>query len=118
MRIVGLKTGEGKPRRGRQIPRELRAGDVLHIGMSSALICPTNVGAFAARNDPPADWPSYGRIELKNITVAYRYLMRLCSNELSTNIVCSVEASNTALNNICLKIEAGEKIGICGQSGW
>ncbi|KAL1706525.1 P-loop containing nucleoside triphosphate hydrolase protein [Schizophyllum commune] len=49
--------------------------------------------------DPPADWPSQGRIEFKNVEMAYRPGLPL------------------VLKGVNFTIEPGEKVGIVGRTG-
>ncbi|KAI5358401.1 Putative AAA+ ATPase domain, ABC transporter type 1, transmembrane domain-containing protein [Septoria linicola] len=48
--------------------------------------------------EPPADWPSRGVVDIRNISAAYN-------------------SGQNVLSAISLSIAAGEKIGICGRSG-
>ncbi|KAK4071607.1 uncharacterized protein Triagg1_5845 [Trichoderma aggressivum f. europaeum] len=48
---------------------------------------------------PPANWPSVGRVEFKAVKASYR------------------QDSTLALDDISLSIEAGQKIAVCGPSG-
>ncbi|CAF5049431.1 unnamed protein product, partial [Rotaria socialis] len=50
---------------------------------------------------PSANWPSRGQIIFKNVSMSH-------SNESNSSVV---------LDNICLNIQAGEKIGIVGRTG-
>lgn len=50
-------------------------------------------------NDAPPNWPTEGRIELKNVSAAYK-----------------VE-DKPVINNIDLTIKPGERVGLCGRSG-
>ena len=47
---------------------------------------------------PSDDWPEQGAVELKNVTASYN-------------------VDTHALQNLSLKVEAGQKVGICGRTG-
>ncbi|KAH8804690.1 ABC transporter-like protein [Xylogone sp. PMI_703] len=47
----------------------------------------------------PDNWPAYGEIEFRNISASYS------------------ENSELVLINISMKVEAGQKVGICGRTG-
>jgi len=49
---------------------------------------------------PPANWPSAGRVEIKDLAVSYK-----------------PESGEDVISNLNLTIQPGEKIGICGRSG-
>ncbi|KAK5159249.1 hypothetical protein LTS14_002391 [Recurvomyces mirabilis] len=53
---------------------------------------------------PREDWPSTGRIELRNVSAAY-------------DAEAPDEKPNLALRNIDLEILPGEKVAICGRTG-
>lgn len=48
---------------------------------------------------PPDNWPANGTIEFRNVVLRY------------------FKDEKPVLNNLNFKIEAGEKIGICGRTG-
>lgn len=47
----------------------------------------------------PADWPAKGAIEFDNVSASYS------------------DGTKTVLQEVSLKIEAGQKVGVCGRSG-
>lgn len=49
--------------------------------------------------DPPPEWPTSGKIEIKSFSASYR------------------EDSELVIKGVSLDIQAGEKVGICGRSG-
>ncbi|OHE99829.1 hypothetical protein CORC01_04965 [Colletotrichum orchidophilum] len=49
-------------------------------------------------DEPPPAWPPSGKIEMENVTAAYRQ-------------------TDPVLRNVSLTIEPGKKVGICGRSG-
>jgi ABC-type multidrug transport system fused ATPase/permease subunit len=74
---------------------------------------------------PPEQWPQHGFIDFKGVSASYEYvtifirvglpsdqLMITNSKEAQTN-----GTSNLALREINLKINAGEKVAICGRTG-
>ncbi|SMR54476.1 unnamed protein product [Zymoseptoria tritici ST99CH_1E4] len=48
----------------------------------------------------PDDWPSRGELEFENVTASY-----------------GEHAAGNAIRNICLRVQSGQKLGICGRSG-
>ena len=50
--------------------------------------------------EPPANWPSQGKVVLTNLTASY-----------------GENAEFKALDNVSLEIQPGEKVGICGRTG-
>ncbi|EED19895.1 multidrug resistance protein, putative [Talaromyces stipitatus ATCC 10500] len=55
-------------------------------------------GGTAETLEPPANWPSRGNIEFKNITASY-------------------QSRSVALRNLSLNIPAGQKLVVCGRTG-
>uniref|UniRef100_A0A8H7N605 ABC transporter n=1 Tax=Bionectria ochroleuca TaxID=29856 RepID=A0A8H7N605_BIOOC len=51
------------------------------------------------RVDPPAQWPFQGLIQIENLSSSY------------------MPDSEPILKNICLEIEPGSKVGVCGRTG-
>ncbi|CAH0058330.1 unnamed protein product [Clonostachys solani] len=51
------------------------------------------------RTDPPAQWPFQGMIQIENLSSSY------------------MPDSEPILKNICLDIEPGSKVGVCGRTG-
>lgn len=47
--------------------------------------------------DVPDNWPAHGTIEFKNVSASY------------------TADENLVIRNLCMNIEAGQKIGICGM---
>lgn len=58
-----------------------------------------NENREAEKEEPPADWPVRGAIELENVSASYN------------------GKTEPVLHNISLKIQPGQKIGLCGRSG-
>lgn len=52
-----------------------------------------------SENDPPASWPSKGKIEIRNLSMRYR------------------EGLDLVLKGMSLEIEGGERVGVCGRTG-
>jgi len=50
-------------------------------------------------NDAPPNWPSHGRIELKNVCASYKLEYK------------------AVINDINITIQPGERVGLCGRSG-
>lgn len=63
----------------------------------------TPTEANAATVTLPADWPSTGEIELRNVTARYK--------------TDKEDSLQPVLRNLSLRIEAGKKVGIMGQTG-
>lgn len=67
-------------------------------------------------NDPvPSTWPSKGLVEFRSLSAAYRYVAASLPWIYSTNQLS--RPTETVLNNIDLRIQPGEKIGVCGRTG-
>lgn len=65
---------------------------------------------------PSENWPQSGSIEMENVTVSYRYTEQL--KKMSLRWTDSGSSSNkVALKNINMKVEAGQKLVICGRTG-
>ncbi|KAH7316563.1 putative ABC multidrug transporter [Stachybotrys elegans] len=48
---------------------------------------------------PPSDWPRQGSVEFRNVSTSYS------------------DNSPTVLHDVSFKVQAGQKVGICGRSG-
>lgn len=68
---------------------------LLHFAQNT----PKEAAAFIDSTAPPADWPRYGSITLRNIELRYR-------PELPP-----------VLHDVSLEIKGGEKVGVVGRTG-
>lgn len=58
-----------------------------------------NENKESEKENPPADWPAQGAIEFDNVSASYS------------------DGTKTVLQDVSLKIEPGQKVGVCGRSG-
>lgn len=56
-------------------------------------------GAATTPNDPPASWPEYGKVEFKDVDLAYR------------------EGLPLVLKGVTFAVNPGEKVGVVGRTG-
>jgi ABC-type multidrug transport system fused ATPase/permease subunit len=67
-------------------------------------------------SEPPEEWPATGRIELRNLSVAYKYVRVLCKMA-SYLLFLRRSGDSRVLKGLNLSIQHGEKIAICGRTG-
>ncbi|KAE8349019.1 P-loop containing nucleoside triphosphate hydrolase protein [Aspergillus coremiiformis] len=75
---------------------ETHIGSILRVKLFAENVPSENLSS--ENEGLPPDWPSRGNIVFNSVSAEYR-------------------ASEPVLSNVCLSIQAGEKVGICGRTG-